>query len=620
MNKKAIIYILALVAITAIVVAITAPPSTRRDFWTPGTYTGYTGGVPTNRTMTCNIKVSIPGTNIVAVGDGVADDYGALMAAFKYATATTNGYIYFPAGTYRFTTNLSIVGVSGVTDCNYFTLKGEGTNSLLYFDPDGALGAQGKLLTIGGSKWRDSAFNAVGGNFTSYPADIPAGTYSLTLSAIPANMLNGGMITIDELNDWNVVTSTNYTSAKSTAYNTDGDGLRNHTYTALITNITGNTVMFTPPTPIHGFSAANSPRVFSMNNLSGGGTRLQYKGIGLDSLSFALNTNNPNCVASGQNWTIKFDGCSDFYVQNCYFADVSRFYIYPSACINGTIRSNFLGRQFGIAQVDVAYGMDVRGCSNFQIENNIFYQMYIPLILANCSRFYIGYNFFYDILTQGGSGTQGSEINCNHGAHNYAHLIEGNYCGRIQADRTHGSSGNITIYGNMVTGTGKTVTQNRYAISLDSASWSNVVIGNVLGYSGMQSNIFMPTNNSFSTASNVILRLGYPFIGNNFIDDVTPGNVTNRDLTVTNTLLYHANYDYAGNTYRYDPNYDNGIANSLVYNSRPSWYGGFGWPPYGPNGYGGNISNLIPAMARFYGYSDPGFGLGTSRPGLMPLY
>lgn len=618
MKKLLSIIVLCSVAVSVLQAATTIPIASRVNYWTPGTYTGYTGGIPTNRTMFCNIKVSIPGSALVATGDGVADDKAAIMDAIKYCG--TNQYIYFPPSIYRVRSDLNIVGVSGFTDCNYFSLVGAGTNSVIYWDPSSTGAGYSKFMTIGGSKWRDNVFNANFANFQLLLTDAPSGTYSITLSSIPSNMLNGGMITFDEENDDVVVSSLNYTDTHSTAYNTDGDGIKNHTYSALITNITGNTVKFTPPIPAHGFLVANAARVFSMNNLSGGGTRVQYKGIGLEGLTFAFNTANPNTAAANQAWGIKFDGCSDFYVQNCFFQDLSRFYIYPSACINGSIVKNFLGRQHGAATVDVAYGMDIRGCSNFQIENNIFTQHYIPLILANCARFYIGYNFFYDILTQGGTGTQGSEINYNHGAHNHDHNIEGNEVGRIQGDRAHGSSGNITIHGNLISGTGLTVTQNKYALSMDSGSWSNTVTGNVLGYPGMDKGIFMPTNASFSTSSNIILRAGYVFIGNNYFDHNVPGSVTNRDLTVTNTMIYHANYDYVNNGYVYNPSYDNSIPLSMVYSARPSWYGGYAWPPFGLNGYGGSISNLLPAKARFFGYSDPGYGLGSSRPGLMPLY
>lgn len=619
MKKLSLISIGVLYIVLVAWAAITLPIASRQEIWTPGTYTGYTGGIPTNRVQFCNVKVLIPGTNIVAVGDGVTDDKAAIMAAIRLCP--TNGTIYLPPSVYRIASDFTITGTTIGTDCNYFTLEGAGnSNSVIFWDPSSSGAGFNKFMTIGGSKLRDNPFNANFANFQLLSSDAPSGTYSVTLAAIPSNMINGGMITFDEENDDIVVSSLNYTDTHSTAYNTDGDGIKNHTYTAVITNITGTTVKFTPPIPVHGFLVANAARVFSMNNLSGGGTRVQYKGIGLKGLTFAFNTNNAACVAASQNWGIKFDGCSDLYIKDCYFQDLSRFYIYPSACANVSIVRNFLGRQFGAATVDVAYGMDIRGCSNFQIEDNIFYQMYTPLVLANCSRFYIGYNFFYDILTQGGTGTQGSEINYNHGAHNYAHNIEGNEVGRIQGDRAHGSSGNITIIGNLITGTGKTVTQNRYALSMDSGSWSNTVMGNVLGYPGMDKGIFMPTNASFSTSSNIILRAGYPFIGNNYFDHLVPGSVTNRDLTVTNTMIYHGNYDYVNNGYIYDPTYDSTIPKSMVYSSRPEWYGGYGWPPFGINGYGGSISNLLPAKARFFGLSDPLFGLGSSRPGLMPLY
>lgn len=617
MKKLLSIIVLCVAAVSVLQAATTIPIASRVNYWTPGTYTGYTGGIPTNRTMFCNVKVSIPGTNRVAMGDGVTDDSEAISTAFKLAG--TNTYVYLPAGVYRLFTNIVIQASTGISDCNYVTIKGDGSNTVLYGDFNANASTQKRIISGGQSQWTSGGFNSTPGNFVALSSDAVAGTYSVTLTSLPGSMVNGGMIVFDELNDGVVVSSTRYDNTVATAYNTDQNGLRNHTYTAVITNITGNTVSFTPPIPSFGFSVANSARVFTMSVLSGG-TRARYKGLGFDSLTFALNTNNANCTAANQGRTIELTGFTDFYMQNCYFTDCSRFYLMTAACANFSVVSNFFGRQFGAAAVDVAYGLNLTAGSGFQIENNIFVGQYIPIILANMSRTYMGYNFFYDILTQGGTGTQGAEINCNHGAYCYDNLIEGNLVGRVQADLAHGTSGNTTVHGNYITGTGLTVTQNRYAVSFDRGSWSNTVTGNVLGYTNMDKGIFSPTNASFTSSSNVIIRLGYPFIGNNFFDDASPTNVTHRDLTVTNTVIYHANFDHVNNAYIYDPSYSSSIPLSMIYSSRPSWYGGFGWPPFGPNGYGGVISNLIPAQARFFGLNDPLLGLGSSRPGLMPLY
>src|SRR5271169_264371 len=55
---------------------------------------GVPGGIPTDYTMYCDVRTSIPGTDMVAAGDGVADDAPAINFALKHCP---NGkYVYLP--------------------------------------------------------------------------------------------------------------------------------------------------------------------------------------------------------------------------------------------------------------------------------------------------------------------------------------------------------------------------------------------------------------------------------------------------------------------------------------------------------------------------------------------
>src|ERR1043165_9327660 len=47
-----------------------------------------------------------------AVGDGVADDWAAIMAAFNWTSATNRGTIYFPPGTYSVSQPIDFAVVS----------------------------------------------------------------------------------------------------------------------------------------------------------------------------------------------------------------------------------------------------------------------------------------------------------------------------------------------------------------------------------------------------------------------------------------------------------------------------------------------------------------------------
>lgn len=74
-------------------------------------------------TPTTSSAAAISVKTMGAKGDGVADDTAALQKALSSVSA--GGTVYIPAGIYRFSTNLTIQGASGVT------VRGDGTSSVL---------------------------------------------------------------------------------------------------------------------------------------------------------------------------------------------------------------------------------------------------------------------------------------------------------------------------------------------------------------------------------------------------------------------------------------------------------------------------------------------------------
>jgi hypothetical protein len=73
------------------------------------------------------------------------------------------------------------------------------------------------------------------------------------------------------------------------------------------------------------------------------------------------------------------------------------------------------------------------------------------------------------------------------------------------------------------------------------------------------------------------------------------------DADVAKTLLRHGNYDYYNKTVVWDNNIaSHTLPSSLVYTSKPDFFGALQWPPIGPD-VSGLVTN-IPAKARWEAY------------------
>src|SRR4051812_3188069 len=84
--------VLAVVLIPQLRATVIDPSRLPAAGWTGNV--GIPGGIPTNYTQFCNVRVSIPGSTLVAVGDGVADDAPAIQAAVSLCP--DNKFVYIP--------------------------------------------------------------------------------------------------------------------------------------------------------------------------------------------------------------------------------------------------------------------------------------------------------------------------------------------------------------------------------------------------------------------------------------------------------------------------------------------------------------------------------------------
>jgi hypothetical protein len=203
-----------------------------------------------------------------------------------------------------------------------------------------------------------------------------------------------------------------------------------------------------------------------------------------------------------------------------------------------------------------------------------------------------------------------------HGTHPFMNLYEGNFGNEFQTDFYWGSSSHQTLFRNYFTGTDVDVTSNRKAVSLDSHSVSNNVVGNVLGSPGLA---WAYENTNAGFGQNVIWRLGFPMIGNNTYTNLDPPaiNVEALDTNVKATLLRHGNYDQSTRAITWDPTIaDHTIPASLYLAGKPAWFGGRPWPPFDPAHAASAAGTNLPAGYRFvYGTNPP-----TSSEAVLQIF
>ncbi len=99
---------------------------------------------------------------------------------------------------------------------------------------------------------------------------------------------------------------------------------------------------------------------------------------------------------------------------------------------------------------------------------------------------------------------------------------------------------------------------------------------------------------------------------------------TNDPVTLA-TAYIHGNYDTVNATIMWNStNSDHNIPNSLLYSSKPSWFGDRPWPPFDPANGAAIVNNAlsftnIPAGYRFVYRVDPPAGNQPGGPALLHI-
>jgi len=546
-------------------------PANRRIDWSQA---GVIGGIPNNYTQFCNVKVSIPGSTLVARGDGSTPDDAALQAAIN--NAPNYSYIYIPAGVYALTNGV-IIGSPGTTAKHIMLLgTNSGPTNLTWFAGIGT-GHAYNLVSI--QQYTIGVSNAV--------TDLSAMTNGQGFATFAST---SGM-----LSNYFAVSSTSLIAAGyiGQGCNEVASYLHNWRQIVQVTNVSGNTAYFTPPLR---YDLTNSSVVYFWET-SDFANSPNFCGIGNIGMTFS----NEAATVSD---LLFLRGVNNCWVTNCNLHKLVNAGVELTECSHCTIEGCAIdhgwdyvgGWAYGLWDFDV--GTDNLFCNNIGYDLRHFYasEGYV-------SGDVVSYNYETNELfrsvnnTPAGAAMSGSYITHALGA-KYI-LFEGNVGDVYSADNVLGESQDTTFF------------RDR-AIPVDHSDDypSGITDQNESGAIAM----CIETNNAYCSV--IGCYLGWPGASITYWDtpQTGPGNYAGDIFAVgwcesggytwsgTNisqsTLLRAVNYDTVTGTTRTDVGLDTNLPNSYYLSSEPSWWGSGPWPAIGPDLT--PMASPIPAQLRYY--------------------
>jgi len=541
-------------------------PPDRMITWSRDTV-GVPGGIVYRTNIFCNVRVRIPGTNIVAVADGVTDDSPALQAALNLCPS--GQVIYIPAGVYECNEGLSIK-----TSC--VTIRGDG---------------MGKTVLNVGCTNATTAFLTVG----QY-ASSSLFTNTSTVSGATKGSTNIGVTCSAPLfAQWFKTNSLIMISESNPNFMYKLPPIDNLArYIGKVNSINGTNVTVWPP--IY-FDFTNNPcMAFTYLYLTTytGVEDLSVMGLNNVGIHIFMEQTYGCWLRDVESW---MGGMAHFYVAFSTMGEIRDCYMHEGYAYGSNAGEALEMYQFN---------------SGFLVENNVFHLIYPAVNTSSSSSAnVIAYNYSRDVPS---GNVMGCDFDGNHGPHTMMNLWEGNVAAKFQSDSYFGSASHQTLFRNYFAGATTNSSQLCIAIDLCRFTQDMNIIGNVLGTNGWRGGYDEETNN-YSLIYNVIYRLGYPGMGGNSYTGTNYGSNTmalcgsnwvytmdNKgflDYNVKQTIIRHGNYDYASKSTIWDPTIaDTNLPPSLFYTSKPTWWSNnVPWPPIGPDCT--PLVSAIPAQLRY---------------------
>ena len=549
------------------------------DWGIAGVWVNGVKGIPERSTIFCNVKVNIPGSSLIAYGDGVHDDTAALQAAINLCPA--GQVVYLPAGTYLVSSSLTIN--KGIT------FRGEvdaENNPLTEIVQKTTLDSNsGTIIITGTSGYPYTTVTDVTGGYQK-------GSTTITVSNASAFKVND-IVTLDELNNPELVT--NYgrigddgTLNQCTYAGRISGGARAYGETFLVKAISGNTITLNRPL-YWDFQGNLNPQLYLHSKVP-----LYYAGVE------NIHLRTVSTVSDGSG--IILQHCAYCWVKNCEIESFPRRALWLRYGTYGCeIRHNYIHNKSSDSNFERnrRYGIFIySNCSDNLIEDNIVHYTLSGLVMeAGNSGNVISYN--YIDTTRYGSQPWKTPDMALHAPHNYMNLFEGNVMGQIEFDIYWGSSSHQMVFRNWLHTRNPDwyVNQPRLAISCEGWNRCSSFIGNVLGYPNIVEAespwpVYYEQLPLISTFEQVHMwRVGF-WSG----ADGTPQE--HGDPMTLATIIRHGNYDFVRNRVEWDTSISDYIlAPSFYLKSKPDWFGSLSWPAIGPDL--SPVNGKIPAQWRF---------------------
>lgn len=537
---------------------------------------GVVGGIPSGSWTQC-------GSTIAAYGSSASPASPSTINT-AISGCSSNTYVLLGAGTFYL--NSGIVMKSGVE------LRGSGANStyIVTSGNNSCNGGQASICFLGGSEYYGSASVQPGGsNAATWSSSYSQGGTSITVGNVGSNGIANGQYILLDQPDATVPNSSIFVCDNTTAPCSNEGGAPGRTISSVdynqiqIVKVTaGCSTVCTGTGP---FTLTITPGLYSPNWATGAGVWWPSSVInntGVQNLS--LNSTN-----DGGQSGILIDNGVNIWINNIVsIRPGSRNHIWLVPAAHVTIQNSyFFGGGTG---GDCTYAVESFISSDNLIQNNIFQQTNVPVMMGPALGTVVAYN--YSISQAATPANWFSAGIWEHDATVEYVLYEGNIGPGLTGDTYHGNSNFNTMFRNRFLGAQPGKTQNRSSIALWSYNRYHNVVGNILGSRQVETTYEISTGNGGDAA---IYNLG----GGN--SGESPAIAA--DSVLLGTTMIWGNYDSVNAANRFVTSEDgSGAAGypalsspsstfpaSFYLNSKPSWWQSEPWPPIGPDISGGNL-------------------------------
>ncbi len=488
LSMKKILYSILLLCLSLCSTAQIIPESNLVD-WSNA---GYPGNFPDPATI-----VSV--MDFGAVGDGIADDRAAVLAAIA-SLNNQPGVIFFPAGSYKITSTVNIP--------SDVVLRGEGVTSTFI------------KLNMGGSAI--DGFNITGSINSTEVAVISGytkGSTQLIIDGVYENFFaEGDYIELRQTNGtWD-------TNPASWAPYCVGQ-------IAKITAIAGTTLTLNQQIRID-YDASLNPHLRKMT---------PKMNVGIE----CMNIERVDEPASGAGYNISFSSAANCWIKGIEGNKSVGSHVMIDASTNIEVRSSYFHEAFTYDGSGTrGYGVTIISHSGLcLVENNAFKHLrHAMMVKQGANGNVFGYNYSLDEFRSETPSNAGGDISV-HGHFPFANLFEGNMVENIQIDHYWGPAGPYNTY-----------FRNRatlYGIIMTNSNGYDSNMQNFVGNDAPNTGLFM--GNYVITGTNHIQH------GNNIRGTVTPsgtGTVNVNSYYLTSAPDFWTNsgnwptigYPNAGNT------------------------------------------------------------------------